>query len=481
MLKSMARLFRGWEEADVNYCHWKSTNHLSETMVGRTDVDVLVDATVSSVAIQVLFERGFRRLDTVALRSFPGIADYLCLDEEGIWVHVHLHFQLVLGDRWLKASWLPSADMLRRSYFSDEFQSYVIDPRDELYLYCARMAVKFQRPFSDRAVWSEFEHIHSRARSAGPLAGGSATFLPILEECLRYAHSSEDPSPKELNRLARKVRRSMGAVRRVGTLAFHTASCLRRFYRYWIEFNRRILKRYDSGRRRIPAGGVLVAFIGIDGSGKTSAVLRMENLFAKQLNVERVFLGNGQSGASWYRKIVFAILGSRARFQGHKSLRESRKGKKQAKVPWYYGAWMLVVTADKRKDLRRAIAAKANGSLVLSDRWPQRQIPAVCDGPRMGGLMGLSGLTRLAALREERLFDQSAAVKPDLVVRLTVTPDVAVARKPGEFTTAESEEGSRLLASIDWQGTRLVDVDADQPMDQVDVAIRSAIWDTIQR
>ena len=481
MLTSMAGLFRGWEEQDVRYCHWKSTQHLPEPMEGRTDVDVLVDAAASTTAIQVLVQRGFRPLDTVGLRSYPGIADYACLDESGTWVHVHLHFQLVLGDRWLKAFWLPSAPILERACYSRDFSSYVIDPRDELYLYCARMAVKFRRPFSDQAVWDEFEHIRSLARAAGPLPSAPATVLPILDQMAAYAHGAEDPSRGDLNRFARRARRSMGTLRRVGQARFLVESLVRQLYRYWVEFNRRILKRFGSGRRRIPTGGVLVAFIGMDGSGKTSAVRRMERLFSKQVNVERVFLGNGRSGAPWYRRIVFSLLGSRARWKGHKALKKDRKAGKASGVPWYYAAWMLVCTSDKEKNLQRAIAAKANGSLVLSDRWPQRQVPAVCDGPRIAGMEELTGLARLAALREARLFDRATAVKPDLIVRLTVSPEVAMKRKPGEFTREESAEGSRLLASITWDGIRVVDVDADAPMDQVDHAIRSAIWEGLRR
>ncbi len=61
--------------------------------------------------------------------------DYVCLDlETGKWVHIHLHFQLALGDRWVKAYWLPLEDIiLSRRKFSDEFSSYVVDPYDELF------------------------------------------------------------------------------------------------------------------------------------------------------------------------------------------------------------------------------------------------------------------------------------------------------------------------------------------------------------
>ncbi len=473
MLPTIARLLESWHLHKVRYCHWKSTQHLPDTLLGLTDIDVLVDARMAGLAEQLLVDNGFTRFDTVPLRAYPGITDYACLDDSGTWVHVHLHYQLVLGDRWVKAYWLPAYPVLEGSRYSDQFGSYVIEGHDELYLLCARMALKFRRPFSDEKVWEELEFVRERARTSSRTESGFPPMLPILDELARCAHQSPIASRKALNRLAKGARRALASTRRLNRSRFVMYSLLRQAYRYWVEFKRRILRRYDSGRRRLRTGGAIIAFIGIDGSGKSSAVRRMEALFARQMNVERVFLGNGRSGASWYRKVFFAVLGTRAKLKGHRALNEDRDKGRRTKVPWYYAAWMLLANFDKHRNLRRAVAAKANGSLVLSDRWPQGQVPGACDGPRLYGLPALKGLARMAAAREEQLLRRATAVKPDLIVRLVVSPEAAHSRKPTELTEDEAAATAHVLSSISWQDIPVVDVDADAPMPEVDRAMRT--------
>ena len=84
MLKAIEHLFEDWNEGKVRYCHWKSINQREDTMEGMTDLDILVDPYMASLAAQVLTRNGFQRLDTVPLRAYPGIMDYVCLDESGV-------------------------------------------------------------------------------------------------------------------------------------------------------------------------------------------------------------------------------------------------------------------------------------------------------------------------------------------------------------------------------------------------------------
>ena len=103
MLAKISELFELFETQKIDYCHWKSTNHLNATLNGNTDIDILVDNDKSNLLETQLLTIGFERFETVNLRSYPGIHDYICLDISGIWVHLHLHYNLNLGDRWVKA------------------------------------------------------------------------------------------------------------------------------------------------------------------------------------------------------------------------------------------------------------------------------------------------------------------------------------------------------------------------------------------
>lgn len=60
----------------------------------------------------------------------------------------------------------------------------------------------------------------------------------------------------------------------------------------------------------------VVAFVG---SGKTSAI---EKFFSKQMNTKSIFLGSGKSGAPWYRKLIFNIMGSKPKLKTHKAVKK---------------------------------------------------------------------------------------------------------------------------------------------------------------
>ncbi len=142
----------------------------------------------------------------------------------------------------------------------------------------------------------------------------------------------------------------------------------------------------------------------------------MEALFAQQMNVTNVFLGNGQSGASWYRKAIFFFFGAKAKWRTHKQLKNNHSNPR-SHVPWYYSLWILICLRDKEKNFRRAIRARANGSLVLSDRWPQSQLAATFDGPRIYGKTGLGRFAKYVAKREKLFLDRAGNYVPDLVLR----------------------------------------------------------------
>ncbi len=481
MLKIINNLLTLWNTNSIRYCHWKSTNHLDDTVEARTDIDVLVDRRVWDKAERLAENVGFMRLDTVPLRSYPGIKDLVARDISGAWVHLHLHYQLTLGDRWVKAYWLPLEErILERSKFVDKYNSYVINPYDELYIFCARMSLKFRRPFTKKKVWQELEHILDECKFHND---DNNISLPVtlegLDKIVSYALKTPDPRPRELNKYSPKVRRELSAFRRFGGVSFCIRSLARQLYRYRIEFKRRILKRYDTGRRRLPKGGAIVAVLGIDGSGKTTLVNRLAKDIGAQINVRRVYLGYGKSG-SWYRRLVFSALGTKARWKGHKKAQAHADNPSKDNPPWYYALWLLLGLIDKKKNLRKAIGGRANGAVVLSDRWTQLQIQHIHDAPRLYGREGLKRLALCAANREYTFWDQAETVSPDLVIRLNVSPEAVCKRRPGESSIKEAERKIQRLNQLEWENSAVAEVDGDQSPDEVQKAAVFEIWNYLR-
>lgn len=118
--------------------------------------------------------------------------------------------------------------------------------------------------------------------------------------------------------------------------------------------------------------------------------------------------------------------------------------------------------------------------IVVSDRFPQSQFPGWNDGPRLDHWIDHPSPWRRAAARREReAFRLTELCPPDLVIKLHVTPELATRRKP-ETPREQVLSGVELVRRVSYPATtRVVDIDASQPLGQVTLQARRAVWDAI--
>ncbi len=153
-LAVVQRLLDRLHAADLQYCHWKSNEHLGAGMRGLTDLDVLVEPWRGDDLQRILGESGFRRFQATALTAYPAVEDYLAVDDAtGTLVHLHLHHRLTLGQKHLKGYRLPwEAQALATRRFDPIHGAYVTAPEMELLLLLVRDALK-RRIRTTVAAW----------------------------------------------------------------------------------------------------------------------------------------------------------------------------------------------------------------------------------------------------------------------------------------------------------------------------------------
>jgi hypothetical protein len=101
-------LFDRFHSDGIRYCHWKSNQHLHASMIGKTDVDILVDRRAIVPLTRILGESNFKRFVVKPGRGYPGIEDYVGFDAaSGTLTHLHVHYQLTLGEKFSKAIGCP--------------------------------------------------------------------------------------------------------------------------------------------------------------------------------------------------------------------------------------------------------------------------------------------------------------------------------------------------------------------------------------
>ena len=499
LLAVRALLSRLHEEA-IPYCHWKSNEHVAAGIAGLTDLDILVDASQDRALQRIFAETGFRRFLAPPLRSYPGIEDYLGFDpDSGRIVHLHLHYELTLGEAHLKGYRLPwEAHVLESRLFDPAAGIFVADPAVELVLLLVRRALK--RRFRDRCreliaprpedktsdFWREFAFLRTRLTGDGVLEAGRRLLGDRTTKPLRRLLI--EPGSRTLQReFATAVRSTLRPCRTYGRLE----ATVRRWMReaQWLAdgLNRRYFHRATPRRRISPRGGTIVVLLGSDGAGKSTMLKTLTGWLGGKLDIVPIYFGSGDGTSAFYRwplRFAHRALGPALR------LRQSSPGapvapREAANAPrwksWLRSAarvpWALALSCEKRGKLRRMRRARNRGMIVICDRYPQAEIPGFNDGPLLAHWREHKWRAcRWLAKWEAQPHAAAASAHPDLVMRLIASPQVAQQRRP-EMSVAELERRIQAVRSMRFpETTKVLEIDTDRSLEEIARLAKSAVW-----
>ena len=71
------------------------------------------------------------------------------------------------------------------------------------------------------------------------------------------------------------------------------------------------------------------------------------------------------------------------------------------------------------------------------------------------------------------------SVRPDYVIRLNISPETSMRRKPEQKDVAVFAEKLRRLREITFQNACIIDVDAEQDYAAELLAVKQLIWDRL--
>ncbi len=471
-------------EEGVRWCHWKSNDMLARSASGENDLDLLVHRYDGQRFAEVLDRLGFRRALAPGGREHPGVSHHYALDvPSGRFVHVHAHVLLVLGDDTTKNVRLPIEVPYLESCHDDGLFP-VPAAEHELAVFVLRMmlkhgtwdAVAVGKGTIGSAERRELDWLLERSDPA-TLEAVVSEHLPsvgtaLWSECLRAV---QDGSTVRRLLLGRRVLRALRAHARRTWWHDLTLRVLRRFT--W--GSRRYLLRLPA-RKKLDRAGVTVAVVGGDGAGKSTAVDATAAWLGGPLAVRRSHLGKPPPSL-----LTLAVKGPMyvARRAGMLPSAYASVDPRTARPEDYPGnawaLWHLFTARDRLREYRRARRFADNGGVVVSDRWPLRQI-SLMDGPRTTWILRDPDRFPATALRlaraEARIYDQIAP--PDMLFVLRIDPEVAVARRSDEesgYVRARNTE----VRDVDWSGTAATVVDATLPPETVQATIRQSVWEQL--
>lgn len=213
-----------------------------------------------------------------------------------------------------------------------------------------------------------------------------------------------------------------------------------------------------------------VALIGCDGSGKSTLTRDLVTLLNRQAPTRSMYLGLG-TGDLGRRIAEVPLIGRLAADFLTGKARKAHDGKgrqgPEKRLPGLLTALaMFGFSLDRNRRFRRVIDYRRSGVQVVTDRYPQAEVPGSFDGPGLSWLRKGSAVVERIALRERALYDGMAAYRPTVVIRLNVDVDTALARK-ADHERAMLERKLAVVPTLRFGGAQIVDVDATRPYREV--------------
>jgi thymidylate kinase len=500
-IPALASLLDELARERVHYCLWKSNVRLADGLGGRTDLDMLVDREQAPLFREILDRRRLKPLVAAKGSAYPGIEHFLGLDNiSGRLFHLHVHYQLVLGERYVKNYRLP---IEREVLGSIRLLEGVPVPQAALELsilavrallkYRGRDAVKdilgIRSPgippeMQKEIAWLLDQTSVDEVRHVLEASGGP---VPVEPVCRFLDLFTEDArSGFTWLRLRGDLRKALGRLER--------RSRLRASIAYWGAASRRrrwFGRRFPRARMTPMAGGLTVALVGADGSGKSTAVGALERWLGWKVDVRVYYMGSKAPS----RQTRWLTVAFRALRRAHRAVSRWRAVGSHAARPigslrdMALGLRYLMIGRDRVRRHRAGHKDAQAGRVVIFDRFPLESLSSedlhrALDGPKISRALGASmgRVTRALARAEERMYRGFGV--PDYLIVLGVRPEISAGRKPDHvFEVLEVKSRAALeLAALAEQSSDpvgVIRVDANRSLEDVLLEIKRRLWDVL--
>ena len=306
----LTSLFSRLHAEDIVYCQWKSNEHLAASMVGDTDLDLLVDRKAAQALARILSELDAKRFVVAPFHGYPGVEDYVCFDSHsGKLIHLHIHYQLTVGEKYLNGYRLPWEEIVLSTRVLDErHEIYVADPHVELVLLVTRAAVKLRgrdlllgmlrRTYFPYKMLVEFAWLARRIERerlldvARRLVGARAAAL-LLEMV------DAPPAKRRLVAFRRSSEPSLRGYRTYGAWGARVRRWLREARTLWWWVENRYNRVPKNSSRTCPQGGVTIAFVGGDRAGTSTIATAIAEWLAEEVAVVPVAAAERVPARAW--------------------------------------------------------------------------------------------------------------------------------------------------------------------------------------
>lgn len=466
----------------ITYCHWKSNAALDRSASGDNDLDLLIGRADVQRFTEILYRLGFKEARPRPERELPGVLNYYGYDgETGKFVHVHAHYQLILGDDTTKNYRLPIEEPFLASAVQGELFK-VPASEFELIVFVIRMILK-------HSTWDAILSFHG---SPGSTEQQELTYLtervdqarmheilkrdlPFLDGALfdRCMQSLRSDCPIRFRyKVGRQLHRQLQAHARRSRIS---DNCLKVWRRGLWGVRRYIFRR--PTRKYMIHGGAIIALVGGDGAGKSTAVDELYIWLSKNFATIKVHLGKPRwSWSTFPVKGLLRVGRWLGFFSNRKVSVQSPANAQSSEFPGYpWLLWHVLTARDRYRAYVKIRRFATNGGLVVCDRYPLPHIKFM-DGAQTGRIINAdktNPLIKFLIKLEEKYYEN--ILPPDFLIVLKVDPKIAVLRRTDEEADWVQNR-CREVWELDWRQTSAHVIDAGQPKAVVLSQLKSLVW-----
>jgi hypothetical protein len=488
------RLCQALETERITYCHWKSNNALDRSASGDNDADLLVSRADILRFTEILCRLGFKQAKTSVEKQMPGVQDYYGYDEEANrLVHVHAHYQLILGHDMTKNHRLP----IEKPYLESAVQSDLFKipaPEFEFIVFVIRMILKHS---TWDAILSREGRLIKRERQESEYLSARINqdrVHELLNQYLSYIDAELfDNCIKALKpgcSIWTRIKIGQQLKTKLQANARHSLPVdifLKLWRRGFLAVRRRIFR--SSAKHRLESGGAMIAIVGGDGAGKSTVVDGLYDWLSKDFDIIKMHLGK----PAWSVITIFVrgilkigqILGL---YPLESTFRETIEQSSLISSGYPFLLREACRARDRYLTLSNARRFAANGGLVILDRFPlpqiklmdgpqaERFIRQLMDGPQAKLFMSPhldSPLAKFLVRVEESYYRRIEL--PELLMVLRLDPEIAVQRKTGDDATTVRER-SKEISSVNWKNTNAHVIDSSKPKADVLTEVKALVW-----
>ena len=484
VLELVASLVELIERKDISYCHWKSNNALDRSANGENDLDLLVSEEDRPQFLSILSDLGFKRAIAPKSSQMPGVESYFGYDPKADkLIHVHAHYQLILGHDMTKNFRLP----VEKAYLASARQGFIFkipQPEYEYIVFVLRMMLKhftwdailgregkLKKAEQEELVFLQdqikMEQVNTIVEGVFPFIG-----IALFQSCVEILESKKTIAGKIVT--AQRVQ--------IKLVPFARRAL---FTDFILKYSRRLklalLRRLNGSTPKftLQRGGKTVAFLGGDGAGKSTMVDEVSNWLSKEFEIARGHMGK----PSWSitTNLIRGVLkaGRVIRLYPYATSYKDTLGKKSiipAKYPWLLRE--VCTARDRLLTFRRLCRLAKRGKIIFMDRYPHPQIQFM-DGPqtRQAFPNGTSNLITDKLIDLEERYYQGIDF-PELMIVLRVDPELAVRRKVDEPSDYVRERSTKVW-NIEWDSPNTLVIDGGRSSSEVLADVKSLVWSSL--